>query len=271
MIEGYLVRASLEYNDILSSIAFKVVHDGKHSIYSIFENNVSSYDLDEELNQLLQEVTNSSFDGTIELFDANSSNSWWAITNGDIILKPLDFNTNSEIYISKDVLLNDYPYVEGEEVATEFTDIKLMNNGTVIVATICNTMAQSGNIGLYTYNIETKEETIYKDVFGSMVAFVNYYDDTTIIAHSMEHITFIDLETFEKNVIDFNSISYNTNDYDSYYTVVNENEIGFLYKGYFDTDKKELLYQFDKRVYIAAVLNDYLILRIDNNYYAFGI
>lgn len=94
-----------------------------------------------------------------------------------------------------DVLSKEYDWFDKndlEDTPSNFTDPKLMANGTRLCAVINMPNSQNGYTGLVFVNLETGEQKYFFEVFGVLRSGISYLNDITAQAHGQENDTIID-------------------------------------------------------------------------------
>ncbi len=271
--DGELIDDSFKYDEKNNLLQYSLISDNTPTISILnFNEVVNNYFLPQSLNGIFEGIYASSFDGTPNLSNSSPSNAWWAVTNEDgIYLEPVEGNENSTIIISSDIILDNYEFNTSEDYPMPtpyFSDVKILNGGKTIVATIVSPMSQSGNVGIYTYNLETKEENFYTDVFSAMVANVNYYNDTTIIAHGYDFATVIKLDTNEVSTLKtFEFTFYHTYDYENFFDFKIKDGKSSIAMINIDNENNEiLLKEFETEInYILGITENYIVVITNDN------
>ncbi len=280
--ESYVAR-SLEYDKKTDGVQFKTIGDFDCFIYSIDNNyNMIIHDIPENLlSEEIEQLNESnyaywqysqnifSFDGTPEFLESNPNNAWWAVSNSEgIFVQPIEGNQNSEFFISNEIINDEYDFPVYDDIPpAHFSDVKLMRGGEILVATVVSPMAQSGNVGLYTLNIKTGEETWYKDIFSAMVASVDYQDDNTVVAFGYDFVTFIDLNKGEKEVLQTPEFTFfMTYDFENFFDTSLENGTENLYITNSGLGiEKQILKQFDTpSIYVMRVTENFVFVALDD-------
>ncbi len=255
---GRYIENSLEYNNETDSIHFKTVNDTHYTLF-IYNSDIeiASYALPDDfakensmgylqdnISERLLSNSSYSFDGTPELSGTSPDNAWWAVSNDyGISVLPIENNKNSGTFISNEKIYEhfDIPRYDYEEISQDFkgdpgetapelpsaylNDVRIMNNGKNLVATVIHPMAQSGLVGIYNLNLQTGEEFWYQDIFSAMMASVEYPDDKTVVAFNGNY-TFIDLDTGEAEAVQSYNEFASTYDYENYFERSVENGKG---------------------------------------------
>ncbi len=295
---GRYIENSLEYNKETDSIQYRTISDTHYTLF-IYNSDIeiATYALPDDfaaensmgymqdnISERLLSLSSYSFDGTPELSGENPDNAWWAVSNEyGISVMPIEGNQNSEIFISYDRIYDnfDVPIYDYDEMSegykgdpgetmpeippAHFNDVRVMNNGKNLVATVNNPMAQSGLIGLYNLNLETGEEFWYDNVFSAMMASVNYPDDKTVVAFNGDY-TFIDLDTGEAEFVKKEIEFATTYDYQNYFESPVENGKGAILMSNIEKGiNQEALAEFNaSKLFILDVTENFVVCALED-------
>ncbi len=222
--DGRYIENSLEYNKGDDTIQLRIIQETSLSLYIIdsgFEFVIHSLPADFAAENSMQVMQQNildkdltqykySFDGTPDI-----SNVRWAVSNVDgIAVQPVEGDPNSGYFISNDTIQDYFELKKFDELPPAFfSDVRVMNNGKNLVATVHNPSL----IGLYNLNLETGEEFWYDNVFSAMIASVEYRDDKSVVAQGDGVSTFIDLDTGEAETVQKDLAHAMTYDYENYF------------------------------------------------------
>ncbi len=261
-ISAVLVENSLEYNRISDTVQLKAIDGDSYYIHTL---GVNVDTLVDELATKLGGGHADSFDGTPN----NPSNAWWVISNNDgIYINPVGDNPADKIFISNDIIL-DHPELtftyEGA-VPPYFDDVRLVNDGSVLVSTVVNQMSQSGNIALYIYNIKTGEDQFYTDVFSAMIASVDYFNEHTVITRGYDFATFFELDDNEISIIETPEFTfYYTYNYEDFFRLEGEANKRFISHFNIADESNNIVERFGNgNLYILDVTENYVFVVFDS-------
>ena len=85
------------------------------------------------------------------------------------------------------------------EFPPQFGDVRLMNGGATLVATVVLPTSQIGNAGIFTYHIASKTMNWYFGMFKPMMADLRFVDDTHLLVAGDEEIWHLNVATGEES------------------------------------------------------------------------
>ncbi len=238
-------------------VYFDLTSDGYLVLFESYSENLASE---------LEGVLYNSFDGTPELQESEPNRAWWVISNENGIYGyPLEGNSNQSFSISSSLIYDELNLeVIDDSKGAYFDDLRLMNNGGTLVATVVYPFAQSGNIAILTYDIASGESHWHQDVFSAMIAEVDYIDDDTIYARGFDTITDIDLTThqaLERSAYDFTK--HATYDYENYFYMIRTEEESQLYV--INDESENLIYSINQlSAHIVSVSENYVYVQVSD-------
>ncbi len=114
------------------------------------------------------------------------------------------------------------------EAPVYFDNLRLMNDGTVLVANIVSASGQLGSVGVFAINIYTGEQHWFTDMFEVMGGELDYINDYELGVIGMENLHRVSLVTGEHEISDLPEAEYRpyaSYDYESFvYLLPGENE-----------------------------------------------
>ncbi len=109
---------------------------------------------------------------------------------------------------AEEILNRDELPIMNLDAPAYFDDLRLMNDGTVLVATIISESGQLGSVGVFAINIYTGEQHWFTDVFEVMGGGLDYMNDHEIGVIGVENLHRISLVTWEHEISDLPAVDY---------------------------------------------------------------
>ncbi len=187
---------------------------------------------------------------------------WWGATFEDgLALLPQEGNPNEEIFIPSTWLMDNVGFSEDtpEEFRVAFFDnVRIIDEGRVVVCAITVPGSQTAHVGLYTLNTQTLEERFYFDIFEGMFADYSITDDNTIMVTGYDSCTKIDIKEGTTETISIpeenNRATYN---YEEFFIMSLSDSGKIIYKG--DVNAP-IATTNNEKTFIHQAIENYLVL-----------
>lgn len=136
---------------------------------------------------------------TIRGFDGGTGQgALWAVADAEGLFWARRSSTGS---VESSVILENLPadYTPDETFPPQFGDVRLMNGGATLVATVVLPTSQIGNAGIFTYHMASKTMNWYFGMFKPMMADLRFVDDTHLLVAGDEEIWHLNVATGEES------------------------------------------------------------------------
>ena len=122
----------------------------------------------------------------------------WAVADADGLFWARRSSSGS---LESSVILENLPpeYAPDATLPPQFGDVRLMNGGATLVATVVLPTSQMGTTGIFTYHIASKTMNWYFGMFKPMMADLRFVDDTHLLVAGDEEIWHLNVATGEES------------------------------------------------------------------------